>query len=302
MRLSRRWSVVGGVLLAIAVLSGCSTYARPDTSSIGLMYSGGDYDVKTFQGCVLPGDNIAEDWGGSTAYYPTGVITVDFAARPDSEMGPIGVSTSNNQEIIQSGTTSIRLQGLDCKPYTDATGKVWPGGKLQKFHEEVGQRNGAAFGADSSQRPSGWVPVLITFVGAPTERSLDQAGGVYPWQDIYGKADIQGAFAKEAIRLLPEKLAAAAGGEQYFDVLSVELDKPQVSGALKDQMERAEADALARTNAQADQDFIATFPGGAPAYQAWKDQQSDARLKDSMSRCFDEGRCNAVPVGPGGGG
>lgn len=292
----RRMVVALSALAVILGLPACSTYARPDTSSIGLMYTGGDWDTREFQGCVLPGGNVAEDWGGTTVYYPTGVITVDFAARPDSEMPPIGVSTFNSQEIIQSGTTSVRLQGLDCEPYTDSTGKVWPGGKLQKFHEEVGQRNGAAFGPDSSQRPPGWVPVLITFVGAPTERALDQSGGAYNWQDLYGKSDIQTNFGNEARRVLPEKMANAAGGETYFDVLGVELDKPQVSGALKDQMERAEADALARQNASADQEFIKTFPGGAPAYEAWKAQQSEARLKDSMARCFDEARCNAVPV------
>lgn len=292
----RRIALAAVAAVATVGLTGCSTYARPDTSSIGLMYSGGDYDVKEFQGCVQPGQNKAEDWSGKTSYYPTGVITVDFAARPDAEMPPIGVSTKNNQEIIQSGTISVRLQGLDCSPYTDKNGKVWPGGKLQKFHEEVGQRNGAEFTADSTQRPAGWIPVLITFVGAPTERSLDQAGGVYDWQKIYGDAQTQTDFGAEAKRLLPEKLAAAAGGEQYFDVLDVQLDKPTVSGALKDQMERAEADALARQNAAADQTFIATFPGGSAAYEAWKAQQSEARLKDSMARCFDENRCNAVPV------
>lgn len=276
-----------GVVLG---LSACSTYARPDTSSIGLMYSGGDYDVKEFQGCVTPGGNKAEDWGGKTVYYPTGVITFDFSARQGAETGPIGVSTSNNQEMIQAGTVSLRLQGLDCKPYTDSTGKVWPGGKLQKFHEEVGQRNGAAFTEDSSAIPGGWVPTLIKFAGAPTERALDQAGGIYPWQDIYGKADVQASFAKEAIRLLPEKMGAAAGGEQYFDVLGVELDKPTVPEALRVQLAAQEAAILEQNTASQKKAFQESWPGGQAGYQAFQRQEAE-------TRCLNEGRCPVVVPG-----
>jgi hypothetical protein len=286
----KKTALLVAALAAGTLLSGCSTYARPDTSSIGLMYTGGDWDTKTFQGCVRPGDNKAEDWGGTTAYYPTGVITVDFAARPDSEMGPIGVSTSNSQEIIQAGTTSVRLQGLDCAPYTDKNGKTWPGGKLQKFHEEVGQRNSAAFTADSSQRPAGWVPLLITFVGAPTERSLDQAGGAYTWQNIYGDAATQGAFAAEARRLLPEKMAAATGGEQYFDVLGVELDKPGIPEALKTQFQAAEQARIEQETATQKRDFQNAWPGGISGYQ-------DFQRKEAETRCLNEGRCPVVVPG-----
>jgi hypothetical protein len=277
-----------GALAATATLAACS-YATPDTSSKGLSYTGGEWESKVFNKCVDPGGNEREDWGGYTAFYPVGVITWDFSMRPGAESGPLLVSTSNNQEMIQSGTVSLRLLA-DCSEWTDETGKVWPGGILQKWHEDIGQRNGAAFTEDSSVIPAGWIAALGKFVGAPAERAMDQTGGKYTWQDLYSNVAIQGKFAEEVKALLPDKIKAATGGTMYFEIISVELDKPTVPDALRNELVATEASILAQGRATQDSAFAESFPGGLPGYQAFLRQQAE-------TKCLNDGRCTLVPAG-----
>jgi hypothetical protein len=298
----RRFAAALLALLTALTLAGCASYATPDTSSIGLSYTGGDWDAKYFSKCVQPGGNEAEDWGGYTAYYPVGVITWDFSIRPGADSGPILVSTSNNQEMIQSGTISLRLK-TDCAEYTDAGGKVWKGGIIQKFHEEIGQRNGASFGEDSAVKPAGWVPTLSKFVGAPAERAMDQAAGGgqvnpetgavstgYTWQQLYSEAAVQAAFSKVVTDTLPGRIQAATGGEMYFDIISVELDKPTVPEQLRNELVAQEAALLSQSTANQQKTFAESFPGGLTGYQAFQRQQAE-------TKCLNDGKCQFVPAG-----
>lgn len=278
---------LAGAALALS-MAACS-YATPDTSSIGLSYTGGEWDSKTFDNCVPAGGNTREDWGGYTAYYPVGVITFDFSDRPGAETGPLLVSTSNNQEIVQAGTVSLRLK-TDCTSYTDPAGRTWPGGTLQKWHEEIGQRNGAAFTEDSSQIPPGWIAALGKFVGAPTERALDQAGGGFTWQQLYSDVDVQRRFVETVTAELPERMKASTGGELYFEIISVELDKPTVPDSLRAELTAREAAILSQQTASDQLTFANSFPGGLPGYQAYLEQQ--ARIK-----CLNDGKCQFIPAG-----
>lgn len=288
-------------LPAALLLAGCTTYAQPDTALRGVSYTGGEWESKAFNRCVEPGANETVDTGGATYYYPITVRTWDFSRRPGADSGPIMVSTKNNQELAVGGTITMRLVA-DCAPYTDKQGVLWPGGKLQKFHDEIGRSKGAFFGEESTQIPQGWRDTLSLYLGGPAERTMDTIGGNYDWQQLYSDPAVVKAFTDQAKQQIPGAISSITGGENYFEIIDIQIDKPDVSGELKAQMERAEADALARDNASAEQQFIAQFPGGAQAYQAWKDQRSRAQLQDAMARCFNEARCNAVPVAPGAGG
>lgn len=288
------WLVVAAL---VVTLSGCSDYARPDTSSVGLSYEGGDVEAKKFYKCVQPGDSVAEDWGGTTAYYPnpSAVITVDFSDRVGAEAPPIKVSTSNQQEMIQTGTINLRLKS-DCTPMDDPPelgGKHWPGGVLQRFHEEIGQRNGAAFTDDSSVIPQGWISSLQKFVAAPAERAMDNVGPEYTWQNLYSNKTFQDEFAGKVKDELPNRMTSSTGGYMYFEIISVELDKPTVPEGLRGEMEAKEKQLQAQQTDEQKRAFIAAWPGGTAGYEAFQAQQR----RDAETACLQQGRCPVVVPG-----
>jgi hypothetical protein len=284
------------LIAASFVLGGCTTYAQPDTALRGVSYTGGEWESKAFLRCVEPGANEAVDTGGETYYYPITTRTFDFSTRPGADAPPINVSTSNNQELSVGGTITFTLD-TSCEPYKDKTGKEWPGGKLQMFHDTIGRSKGAFFGEESTVVPPGWKDAMNIYLGGPAERTMDNVGGAYTWQELYSDKTSTDEFTKQVKAQIPDQIAKLTGGEQFYLITDIQIDKPNVSGELRTQMERAEAGKLSRDNAAAEQGFIATFPGGPSAYQAWKEQQSRANLQEAMARCFNENRCTAIPVG-----
>lgn len=295
MNLKRRIAVAGAAAMAAVSLGACA-YATPDTASIGLSYTGGSFESKAFDKCVSPGRRETSDWGGDVYYYPVGNRTWDFSTRPGADSPPFLVSTKNNQELIVSGTIVFRLV-TDCSEYKDAQGKVWPGGKIQKFHDTIGRSKGAFFGEDSTQVPAGWVASLGLYLGGPSERAMDATGGNYTWQDLYSKPEVVAAFVDAVVRDIPSRVKDATGGEVYFEIVSVQLDKPTVPDALKKELEATEASILAQSRANQDKAFAESFPGGLSGYAAYKQQQAQADLAAAQARCLDAGKCTSVPFG-----
>jgi hypothetical protein len=270
-------------------LTACSTYATPDTSSVGLAYTGGSWDSKAFQKCVKPGGNEAIDNGGDTAYYPVGTRTWAFGNGPGYDSGPIAVSTSNNQELLVSGLITFTLD-TDCTEWTDGSGKAWPGGKIQKFHETIGRSKGAFFPEDSTQVPQGWRDALTLFLGGPANRVMDTAGGTVTWQNLYSDAGTVTSFTKTVTDELPVKIKDATGGDEFFDIISVQIDKPTVPDALRAQLEAQQTAILEQGTAAQKRDFQNSWPGGIPGYQAFQRQEAE-------TACINRGQCTLIPAG-----
>lgn len=307
----RKILLLAVALVAMAGLSSCSTYVAPDTVLKGVAYTGGDYDAKVFDRCVEPGANEKIDWGGKAQFYPVNTRTFDFSTRPGADAPPISVSTSNNQELSQGGTITFLLD-TDCTPWDemgadpDGPGpllptlkKHWPGGKLQAFNETIGVGKGAAFGEDSTAVPQGWKDAMNIYLGGPTERTMDNKGGTYPWQKLYSDQTSFDLYAKDVKDGIPGAIAALTGGTEFYKIIAIQLDKPNVSGALKAQMESAEASTLAQDTAAKEKAFADQF-GGWDVYQAYLNQKSQQNLRDAQARCYNEGRCTGVPVGVNG--
>lgn len=287
-RTPHRLRIAAGLLVATAALGACS-YASPDTASVGLSYTGGSFESKSFSKCVAPGKKETADIGGDVYYYPVGTRTWDFSNRPGADSGPILVSTKNNQELIVSGTISFVLD-TNCDPFTDAQGKQWPGGHIQKFHDTLGRSNGAFFGENSTEIPQGWRNTLGKFLGGPSERAMDTTGGNYTWQDLYSDPGTVKAFTDAVVAAIPDKVKDATGGENYFQIVSVQLDKPTVPDALRNELQAREAAILAQQTANDQRAFAESFPGGLSGYQAYLRQQAE-------TKCLNEGKCNMVPQG-----
>lgn len=278
--------------LAVLALAGCSTYATPDTSSIGLAYTGGSYDDKYFEKCVPAGGNTAIDNGGDTAYYPQGTRTWAFGVAGGD--GPaIGVSTKN-MELATSGLITFTLD-TSCTAWNDGKdgvgGKDWPGGKIQKFHETIGRSKAAAFpSGDSTQVPQGWKDVLAVYLGGPADRVMDTTAGDYTWQELYTQPAKVTAFTDKVAKDLPDKIKDATGGDSFFNIISVQINKPALPGPLLDEMNRKQQELQAQETEEQKRAFIASWPGGPAGYQAFQAQQeTDARIL-----CLSQGRCPVV--------
>jgi hypothetical protein len=281
-------AVLGTLVLGIA-LAACST-ATPDTASVGIDYTGGAWDSQQFNKCIDPGHRDFTDLGGTTYYYPVGTRTWDFSTRPGADSPPIAVSTSNNQELIVSGTITFNLV-TDCAKYTDGNGREWPGGKLQKFHDTIGRAKGAFWTSDdSTQVPQGWKDTLGLFLGGPANRAMDQVGGGVTWQNLYSDKATVDSFTKQVAAAIPGLLKQQTGGEEFFTITAIQLDKPDVPGVLKDQLQAKEAAILAQQTADQQLTFAKNFPGGLPGYQAYLEQQA-------RTKCYNDGKCIYVPNG-----
>lgn len=288
MTINRRIAVALSAVLLILGLGACS-YATPDTASIGLSYTGGPLDSQEFYRCTPPGVRQAADLNGETYYYPVGIRTWDFSTRPGADSPPILVSTSNNQELIVSGTITFTLD-TSCEPYRDKAGRDWPGGKIQLFHDTVGRSKGAFFGEDSTVIPQGWRDTLGLYLGGPAERTMDRVGGSYTWQDLYSKQDVANAFTKAVIEQIPTVASDQTGGENFFKIVNIQVDKPTVPDALRNELQAREAALLAQQTADQQKAFAASFPGGLVGYQAYLEQQA-------RTKCYDSGKCIYVPNG-----
>lgn len=293
----RRLTLIIAAVAVAAGLSGCTSYATPDPSQVGLAYTGGGWDSKAFQRCIAAGGNEAIDNGGSTFYYPQGTRTWVFGTTPGADSGPILVSTKNNQELVQGGTITFTLN-TSCERYTDAQGVEWPGGQLQAFHDKVGRSAGAYFGDDSTQVPQGWRDTLGKFLGGPANRSMDLQGGNYTWESLYTDPAAVNNWIAAVKADIPAKLKDLSGGDEYFRIVDIQLDKPDLPGPLKAQFERAEVDRKDRENTAANQSAASNFPGGPAAQQEWRAREADIARTEGEAKCLAEGRCNIVVRNP----
>ncbi len=285
---SRRLRLVAGAVTVAALSAGCA-FATPDTSQVAISYTGGAFESQTFDKCVDPGVREGTNLGGYTYYYPVGTRTWDFSTRPGADSPPILVSTSNNQELIVSGTITFTLD-TSCEPYTDESGRVWAGGKLQKFNDTIGRSKGAFFGEDSTAIPQGWRDVLGLYLGGPAERSMDRIGGGFTWQDLYSQQPVVADFTRQVTAQIPTLLAEQTGGENFFQIINIQIDKPTVPDGLRNELQAREAALLAQQTANDQLTFAQGFPGGLTGYQAYLEQQA-------RTKCYNDGRCIYVPDG-----
>ena len=121
------------LLAAALVLTGCSI-ANPTSSEVSLQYGAGMFDSRKFVECETERD--VSDVLDDHYYYPSGQRDFTFGDGEGIDSAPLTSTTQDSQEIKVTGTVKFTLN-TDCTPFTDPTGKAWPGGKLQMFHELI---------------------------------------------------------------------------------------------------------------------------------------------------------------------
>jgi hypothetical protein len=245
-----------GIKLCIAavasalVLTGCSI-ANPDTSHIGLHYTNGAFSDRNFEYCVSGGTKNTGGAGDDDFYYPAGRRTFTFSKADGSEMGPIGVNTSGGQvELQEEGQLTFHLN-TDCNTYTDAQGKEWKGGRMQKLHETIGRQASAFTTDEDKDAGDGWKAFLIQYLGGVVNKALDNEGQKDEWMGLYGKADTRAAWEKRVKDSIPALIKAQLGDDLII-VESAQLQTPQIPDSLKSEMEKQQAAVLRKTTSELD--------------------------------------------------
>lgn len=280
---------------ATVLLTGCSI-ADPDSSQLVLHYTGGIFSSQAFEYCTAPGQRSTGGAGDFDFYYPAGQRTFTFRSNEDGTLAAgadapaIRVSTRNSVELVVQGTITFTLNP-DCAPYTDATGRAWPGGKLQKFHDTIGRQHIAYAEAGGDPQPAGWATVLNLYVGGPAERAMDNAGLGFEWQQLYSDTAAKDAWTTDVETRLPQLIADQAG-DDLFLINNIQLDKPGVPPGLRAELENNQAAQLRNQTAQTDQQAASNFPGGLAAYQEYQRQQA-------INEAIKSGRVNPLIVPQG---
>lgn len=247
--MTKRFLAAIGALAAMAALTACSGVSTgPD--QVALKYEAGQFASKKFIECV-PTSTRQRELDPSLDYfvYPANQRTYDFTGRDGSDAGVIGIATKDSIQMGVPGLVRFTIN-TDCEV-------------LREFHEKIGNREGAYF--DDPQDPSdGWRRVLDQFIGRQIDATLDREALAYNWREIYTDPAVKAKLDAAVVQSLQKLVNDNTEGEtQFFNILSVQLQKPEPPQELlaalaseqtkiaSAQAQRAEADAqVATANAQ----------------------------------------------------
>lgn len=262
---------------ALALVGGVTACSEVYTNSSekALEYEGGSFDGKNFVACHPSGVHEYPGVGNTFKYYPTGQrdFTFSNAKNAKSDMPALTVTTKDTQELIVNGTVKLTLN-TSCEAFKDPTGKMWPGGRLQMFHELIGRKYHAFNDAGDQDQRQGWSDMLQNYVGAALDSAMDRAALQYDQLELYSDVKSKTAWQDAVKNELPGILRQLTQDVDMFNINAVLIQKPTVRGNIADALSAAQAATLRAKAADIDANAAKNFPGGFPAYQAYQQQQA----------------------------
>lgn len=199
------------VVLALTA-TGCSQVSTgPD--QVALHYEGGSYSSKKFVDCIPVSKREWNGPGDAHYTYPANQRVFDFTGADGSDAGRITVATKDSIQMSVPGLVRFTLN-TDC----DA---------LREFHEKIGNREAAYF-EDAAKPSDGWRRVLEQFIGRQIDATLDREALAYNWREIYTDPAAKERLDKVVAENLQKLVNANTEGDtQFFNILSVQLQKPE---------------------------------------------------------------------------
>lgn len=279
-------ALLGGAL----VITGCSI-GNTTASEVALQYGSGPFDSKTFVKCIPSGTRSIDDVNDDHYYYPSGQRDFTFGQQQGADEAQLTSTTRDPQQIFVSGTVKFTLN-TDCTSYKDATGKEWPGGKLQKFHELIASKYGAAPTDGGTAMNSGWTDLLRNYIGAAVDRSTDNEALKYTYLDLYTNPDKKAQWEKDVLAQIPQILNTLTGGDDLIKIDAVVLQKPDLPPALMDAMVQVQAANQRAAAAQVDEQAAQSFPGGIAGYTQYQQQQA-------VNQAIKDGKVPVLPIPQG---
>lgn len=276
-------------LASVLVVTGC-TIANTTASEVALQYGAGPFDSRVYVSCVPVNTREVNDVNDDHYYYPAGQRDFSFANQ-GGDAAPLTANTKDSLEIKVSGTVKFTLN-TDCAEFKDPTGKVWPGGKLQMFHELIASKFGAAPMEGGEPMPEGWKNLLVNYLLAAIDRAVDNEALKYGYADLYADADKKAAWERDVLKQIPEVLRSLTQGVDLISINSVLLQKPEVPGQIVNGYADKQAAELRAAAVEVDKRAAADFPGGLAAYQAYQQQQA-------VNQAIKDGKVQVLPVPQG---
>lgn len=281
---------VAAASLVALVAAGCSI-GNTTASEVALQYGGGSFDSKTFVKCVPAGTRSVDDVNDDHYYYPAGQRDFNFGADQAADSPPLTSATKDPTEITVSGTVKFTIN-TTCDKFTDPSGKEWPGGKLQMFHELIASKFNAAPTDGGEQMQGGWRDLLKAYVGAVIDRAVDNEALKYPYLDLYTSADRKAQWERDVLAQIPAILKSLTQGVDLIEINSVLLQKPAVAPQIVGGFAEKQAAELRAQAVEIDKQAAASFPGGITAYQAYQQQQA-------INQAIKDGKVQVLPVPQG---
>lgn len=294
-RVTRRRAALVGLVACAAVLTACSTVSTA-ASEVSLEYGGGSFDSANFVKCFGPGyKSTTEGASDDYKYYPIGQRDFSFGDGKGMDMAPLSSFTKDTQQIQVTGTIKFTMN-LSCKPFKDPSGKKWPGGTAQFFHELIGSKDydgHNVFNTEGS-RPygDGWRLMLRQYVGFAVDREVDDNALDYTQQQLTGERQAKDTWERDVLTGLPETLRKMTNGVEIFTVKSVLLQRPGVAGKIADANADKEAARIRAEAVDIDKQAAANFPGGIEAYAAYQQQQA-------VNQAIKDGKIAVMPIPAG---
>lgn len=280
------------VLCAVVALlaAGCSI-GNTTSSEVALQYGAGPFDSRVFVKCVPAGTRSVDDVNDDHYYYPSGQRDFTFAPGEGVDSVPLTSTTSDGQEITVSGTVKFTLN-TSCEPFSDSTGRGWPGGRLQMFHELIASKYSAAPTDGGEPMAGGWTNLLRNYLLAAVDRATDNEALKYGWQQLYQDTTKKAQWEGDVLAQLPQILKTLTQGEDMIKIDAVLLQKPTIAPKLAEGMTDKQAAELRSQAADVDKDAAAQFPGGVAGYQAYQQQQA-------INEAIKSGKVQVLPVPQG---
>lgn len=187
------------VLLVLVLLSGGCGRQGSATNEIGLVYSGGLVEDKSFKGFLKPGATWESvGWGSKVYRYRTDQRS--FIAGPEGkqrDVPPVQIVTADDVRMLVEFQMYFKLHWGDEKV-------------IKQFHENLGVKTKA-------WTDDGWQQMLNEYFAPQIERALESVGLKHNWRDLYASEEARVGFQNEAIARVKENLREVIGvGADYF--------------------------------------------------------------------------------------
>ncbi len=281
--------VLGASIMAVTACSSVSTTGN----TVALQYSAGPFDTKAFEKCWSANQkSLSNDPADDYFYYPEGQRDFDFGGNGEGKDAAAFTSTTaDNIEITTSGVLKFELN-TKCESYTDASGKVWPGGVLQYMHETLTNQKEAYGNEDGSMNQPAWSKFLTAYLGAAADKAVDNSSLRFKHMDLYNNLEKKVEWESTVKKDAEEIVKTLTQGVPIFRVTAVVLQKPELPGSVKAGLQGQVEAELANKKAETELSFAKNFPGGVAAYQEFQKQQA-------INEAIRSGKVPVIPVPAG---
>lgn len=263
-------------------------------SEVALQYEGGAFESLAYYECFGGSTLERNDMGDTHYFYPTGGRDFTFSRAKTADTAPLSSLTGDNQQLVVLGTVKFSMT-LSCAEFTDPSGKKWPGGTAQYFHELYGTKDPSKpvyNTAGNQPYGEGWRNFLEQYVGFAVDRIVDDQAKPFKLGELRTDPAVRAQWETAVKEKLPNMLKRLLGGVQVFKVTEVVLQQPEVRGEVADAEAQRAAAQITAEAAKIDKDTAATWPGGINAYLEYKRQVA-------VNKAIESGKVEILPIPDG---